>query len=531
MADQTVEDLGKLVKSKYPDAYGNMSDVEVGQKVKAQYPDAYGHFADIPAPTPESYTHSVARRAIENFVPSFNRNYNPFGQGSQYTPRPPDDPNAGYTPGSSLHNLGLNLRKDITEGAQGLWNTVRHPIESFAQDPLTTANVLGGGARAAFEGGKVVTPNIKSGFQEASKGGMYRHSLPTLVGAGISEATGHGYVPGAVAGNLISRIPAFVRGMRQGPKVEPPPTAKYTGPKLSDLSAAVKSGSKDMNWFREQAAKIPDMDPEMVELKAQTLEAQTNPSGKTVLGGPKKPLNESQLKQAFKMGEITPEELDQDLTNMGYDERARRILPKLWKGSDEEVEEPEIAKSVDTSKLKVESPKKTAPKPNAPKVESPKTSQQEWEAYDDKGRLAHFKDVRGEVSNPSVNLTPQQQAEAYQRLNPEIKIRPISGGPKTMTPAQREASKVFQGEVKSPAKPKGPSKGEIKVTKLADELQKGGVKSEDIPLLSGTPHLDNLAQRLGVARPDATDIKALQNELSRREDLLKRSESAGGNAP
>lgn len=43
---QTVEDLGKLVKKKYP-AYANLSDVELGQKVKAKYP-AYSNFADMP---------------------------------------------------------------------------------------------------------------------------------------------------------------------------------------------------------------------------------------------------------------------------------------------------------------------------------------------------------------------------------------------------------------------------------------------------------------------------------------------------
>jgi hypothetical protein len=44
---QTVEDLGKLVKSKYPQ-YGQMPDAEVGAKVKAKYPQ-YSSFMDMPA--------------------------------------------------------------------------------------------------------------------------------------------------------------------------------------------------------------------------------------------------------------------------------------------------------------------------------------------------------------------------------------------------------------------------------------------------------------------------------------------------
>jgi|SRR5579872_2567503 len=44
---QTVEDLGKLVKAKYPQ-YAALPDIELGQKVKAKYPQ-YKQFADVPA--------------------------------------------------------------------------------------------------------------------------------------------------------------------------------------------------------------------------------------------------------------------------------------------------------------------------------------------------------------------------------------------------------------------------------------------------------------------------------------------------
>ena len=43
---QTVVDLGRLVKSKYPQ-YADMSDIELGRKVKAKYPE-YADFADAP---------------------------------------------------------------------------------------------------------------------------------------------------------------------------------------------------------------------------------------------------------------------------------------------------------------------------------------------------------------------------------------------------------------------------------------------------------------------------------------------------
>lgn len=46
---ETIIDLGKKVKSKYPGQYDDLSDDEVGRRVKAKYPDAYGDFVDIPA--------------------------------------------------------------------------------------------------------------------------------------------------------------------------------------------------------------------------------------------------------------------------------------------------------------------------------------------------------------------------------------------------------------------------------------------------------------------------------------------------
>lgn len=44
---ETVTDLGKKVKAKYPGQYDDLSDIEVGQKVKSKYPKDYGDFADV----------------------------------------------------------------------------------------------------------------------------------------------------------------------------------------------------------------------------------------------------------------------------------------------------------------------------------------------------------------------------------------------------------------------------------------------------------------------------------------------------
>ena len=40
----TIEDLGKLVKAKYPE-YNDLSDADLGRKVRAKYPE-YSDFTD-----------------------------------------------------------------------------------------------------------------------------------------------------------------------------------------------------------------------------------------------------------------------------------------------------------------------------------------------------------------------------------------------------------------------------------------------------------------------------------------------------
>lgn len=53
----TTADLGKLVKSKHPGAYDDMSDADLGAKVKAAHPGSYDDFQDeapaAPTPSPE----------------------------------------------------------------------------------------------------------------------------------------------------------------------------------------------------------------------------------------------------------------------------------------------------------------------------------------------------------------------------------------------------------------------------------------------------------------------------------------------
>src|SRR5580704_4277673 len=62
---QTIEDLGRLVKEKYGNAYGSMPDAEVGARVKAKYPQ-YSQFADIRKQTLPMQPH-VPMHALSTF--------------------------------------------------------------------------------------------------------------------------------------------------------------------------------------------------------------------------------------------------------------------------------------------------------------------------------------------------------------------------------------------------------------------------------------------------------------------------------
>src|SRR5215831_4427225 len=44
---ETVVDLGKRVKAKYPGQYDDLDDADLGRRVKAKYPGAYDDFTDV----------------------------------------------------------------------------------------------------------------------------------------------------------------------------------------------------------------------------------------------------------------------------------------------------------------------------------------------------------------------------------------------------------------------------------------------------------------------------------------------------
>jgi len=96
---QTIIDLGQKVKAKYPGTYDNLDDAEVGRRVQAKYPQ-YSQFMDVP-------------------------------QGST---APKVD--MKELPPTALQQFGTAVADQVKGLPAGLYNTIRHPLDSspFGQD-------------------------------------------------------------------------------------------------------------------------------------------------------------------------------------------------------------------------------------------------------------------------------------------------------------------------------------------------------------------------------------------------------------
>jgi hypothetical protein len=76
-ASQTVEDLGRMVKQKYPQ-YESIENAQLGRMVKTKYPKAYGSFADIAAGNPPPPPSGPEQSAGNRFSSSLGQSVNPM---------------------------------------------------------------------------------------------------------------------------------------------------------------------------------------------------------------------------------------------------------------------------------------------------------------------------------------------------------------------------------------------------------------------------------------------------------------------
>jgi len=137
----------------------------------------------------------------------------------------------GMTQPDTIGPQGIvNPITGIMDAASDVYHTFRHPLESFAQDPVATANapamVRGGvsGAREAVKasGAIPVAGTIARGAKEGivaelpqiKQWGKYGGAVGALAGhGGLESIIGEGSA-GAAAGSAIRAVPAAVRGAK-----------------------------------------------------------------------------------------------------------------------------------------------------------------------------------------------------------------------------------------------------------------------------------------------------------------------------
>lgn len=210
-----VAELGRRVKAKYPDAYGDIPDAELGTRVKAKFPGAYDDFTDAApaAATPTSEPKTWAQKlGVENPILKAIVDYHEggaaglattlqnigeipgkiLGQGWERTPEgeaartaPPSlAGSAGRAvegaaefavPLSKLSKAtaGMGIAKRV--GAEALGGGGVAALQSGG-DPAATALGAAGGAAfpvagAAYRGGKEVVKRAAEGAAEGGVGG------------------------------------------------------------------------------------------------------------------------------------------------------------------------------------------------------------------------------------------------------------------------------------------------------------------------------------------------------------------------
>lgn len=354
--NQTVEDLGKLVKSKYPGSYDSINDAELGNKIKAKYPDAYGHFTDIPVgvkPPPQGMIDKV-----KDIAKSF-----------------------AYDP--TIGSIGQGMR-DLTKEGSRLKGA--HEIISGAEKSLIPL-----GAVAAVTNPEVTLPAVALGM-----GGQYLGTkIPQLLGAGedVSNIIGDisGLAAGGLGGKVGPRVPSALKvaapdvaagggkalaGIAAS-ELFPAGPGRYlsrallTYPGLKQAGRGLIEGGKELFKGPVEAPKAVSPSPPnaqgmadmMSALKPKEALPVEAPPGKSLPIGPQelkqvtpRTLSLGNLKASVKSGLMDLDEFNSSLAEQGYNETDRFRLTELLKRSIEDEEETETSRKEAKAKTEVKHP-------------------------------------------------------------------------------------------------------------------------------------------------------------------------------
>lgn len=167
---ETIIDLGRKVKAKYPGQYDDLSDDEVGRKVKSKFPGQYDDFTDVGSAADPNAAVLAAQKAkfptaAEGGDPNLPWYAGYFGQGN--------DPNR--TAGQVASDQAANVLKGIPQAVTGIPGTIKEAAGGiFEVLSGHRAHRLAGMVRGMAE--PIITP-IKQGIELAAPGAV---NAPTV---------------------------------------------------------------------------------------------------------------------------------------------------------------------------------------------------------------------------------------------------------------------------------------------------------------------------------------------------------------
>lgn len=381
---QTVEDLGKLVKSKYPGTYDSLSDVDVGTKVKTKYPDAYGHFTDVQEkPKPPESTFSKLKGKI------YDPTLGSIGQGARDVYGELTDPvnkSGGIVKGAhEMISGGENTLLPVAAAAAITNPEVTLPAMALgaagqaagkyipkmfgASEDVSnlTGDIAGlaAGGLGAKEGprissaAKVAAPDVAAGLGKAGVGmatGAAMHGLGVpgsefstalMTRPGLKQA-GQGLVAGAR--ELLGKgVKASDLKVESPSKVTPP-----KGPSVGELKTAVKNGILTPEQFDAHVDQMNLTDTAKNLHKADVRVPNKADASIGPVESPKT-LNIGQLERLVKIGRLDPEKFNARLVGeLKYKpedaEHLTELLKKQIEDEKEEGEEGEKSKKVESPK-------------------------------------------------------------------------------------------------------------------------------------------------------------------------------------
>ena len=507
---QTVEDLGKLVKTKYPGVYDSLNDADLGSKTKAKYPEAYGHFTDIQTKSSEQPQSTLGK--VGNFLKGqvYDPTIGTIGQGARDV----------MTPGSRMKGA-----HEIISGAEKTLLPVGAAAAVMNPEVTLPAMALGAFGQAAGKyipqafGASEDVSNLTGDVAGLAAGGLGARGGPRISSAvkvaapdvamgigkaGAGMATGaalHGMGAPPEASYITSALLARP-GLRQagkglaagakelvnygkGPESIVAPPGK--GPSIGQLKGALKNGNITTDQFNAAVDKMTDLNPEAKELhKADALTSLSQKSPIKFPVNSPKTLSLGQLQKAVGSGRMPIENFTSQLRELGYTEEHANELTEQLKDSMKEKEGEVVKDDESTLKGRFEKHKTGGGLTNFP-VDDPRIQRF---SFSDRPKV-----IEGTAEEVNTLLPPPSAEAAFTADEP----------PKS--PITQQQIEESQSDARV-----------AKETKLARHFIDNKVDLDNIPITS--EYLRAIGNESGLKRTPS--LRTLENAINRAKELKSR---------